>query len=95
MVIRDNQILLSGMESYDVPSCETLINVNFCAVSGRAAARTLEIARAIWLATVSYQREEELLLEKERNGREQKEPLPHSQLYVVHISLSRTARGHA
>ncbi|SFO40483.1 hypothetical protein SAMN05216332_1141, partial [Nitrosospira briensis] len=37
LVIRDNRIFLSGMKSYDVPSCETLINVNFRAVSERSA----------------------------------------------------------
>ena len=29
--VKDNQIFLSGIESYDAPREETLINVNFCA----------------------------------------------------------------
>jgi hypothetical protein len=35
MSIEDNQIFLSGIESYDVSREETLINVNFCATFGR------------------------------------------------------------
>ena len=35
MSIEDNQIFLSGIESYDAPREETLINVNFCATFGR------------------------------------------------------------
>ncbi|KIO49754.1 hypothetical protein [Nitrosospira sp. NpAV] len=33
MNIEDNQILLSGIESYDAPREETLIKINFCLFS--------------------------------------------------------------
>jgi hypothetical protein len=50
LVIQDNQIFLSRMESYDLPGCETLINVNFRAVSKETAVDLPGPLRH-WLAT--------------------------------------------
>lgn len=62
VIIQDNRIFLSGMESYAVPGCETLINVNFCAVSERAAVDLP--GRAIGLVPPGLTRRREILLER-------------------------------